>query len=141
MKLPPFLKRPRYGIYYLRYSVSSKFFRKFTDIQREYRVSLDTTKKREALRLGTRLYCEYDDLFSEALDMTKFEWEGKEVDLVEWMARNTQKLKAEKAAKKARTKENLQKYFDEALQGILTDQEKRSGLMNAAQSRRTCIGT
>lgn len=31
-------------------------------------------------------------------------------------------------------KENLQKYFDEALQGILTDQEKRSGLMNAAQS-------
>lgn len=61
--------------------------------------------------------------------------------LVEWMARNTQKLKAEKAAKKARTKENLQKYFDEALQGILTDQEKRSGLMNAAQSRRTCIGT
>jgi integrase len=66
--------------------------------------------------------------------MTKFEWEGKEVDLVEWMARNTQKLKAEKAAKKARSKENLQKYFEEALQGILTDQEKRSGLMNTAQS-------
>jgi hypothetical protein len=39
----------------------------------------------------------------------------KGVNVVEWMARNTQKLKAEKAAKRARRKGNLQKYFDEAL--------------------------
>jgi integrase len=113
--------------------VSSKFFRKFTDIQREYRVSLGTSKKKEALRLGARLYCEYDELFSDALDMTKFEWEGKEVDVVEWMARNTQKLKAEKAAKKARNQENLKEYFNEALQNIFTDDEKKSGLLNVVQ--------
>ena len=107
MKLPPFLKRPRYGIYYLRYSVSSKFFRKFTDIQREYRVSLDTTKKREALRLGTRLYCEYDDLFSEALDMTKFEWEGKEVDSLSGWRATLRSLRL----KKQRRKHELKRTF------------------------------
>ena len=100
MKLPPFLKRPRYGIYYLRYSVSSKFFRKFTDIQREYRVSLDTIKKQEALYRGSSLYCIYKDIFESFLNMAKFEWDGKEIESAEWLARTLQKNKAEAALKK-----------------------------------------
>ena len=135
MILPSYIRRSRYGIYYLRYVVGSKFFQKFTDIQREYRVSLNTTKKSEALYLGTRLYCEYDDLFSDALVMTKFEWEGKEIDAAEWFARTLQKNKAEAALKKTRNKQRVDGYFGEELQKLLTDAEKRAGLLNGANQQ------
>jgi hypothetical protein len=100
MILPAFIKRSRFGIYYLRFVVSSKALARFDDIQREYRVSLDTSKKQEALYRGSSLYCIYKDIFESFLNMAKFEWDGKEIESAEWLARTLQKNKAEAALKK-----------------------------------------
>ena len=39
--------------------------------------------------------------------MAKFEWDGKEIQPAEWLARTLQKNKAEAALKKARNKERV----------------------------------
>ncbi len=85
--------------------------------------------------MGTRLYCEYDDLFSDALSMTKFEWEGKEIDAAEWFTRTLQKNKAEAALKKTRNKQRVDGYFSEELHKLLTDAEKRAGFLNGANQQ------
>jgi hypothetical protein len=104
MILPAFIKRSRFGIYYLRFVVSSKVLARFDDIQREYRVSLNTNKKQDALYFGSALFCIYKDIFQSLGEMSKFEWDGKEIEPAEWLARTLQKNRAEAALKKARNK-------------------------------------
>lgn len=135
MILPAFIKRSRFGIYYLRFVVSSKVSARFDDIQREYRVSLDTNKKQEALYFGSALFCIYTDIFQSLSEMSKFEWDGKEIEPAEWLARTLQKNKAEAALKKARNKERVNGFYNQELEKLLTADEKQAGLLRSSNNQ------
>lgn len=130
MKLPSFLLRNRLGTYYLRYAIGAKFRVRHPDIPKEIRASLNTAAKCEALRHGCALYADLSDLILAGTQMSKLYWEGKEVDAAEWLSRQVQRLKAEADLKKARNKKRIQSYYDEAAQKLMTDEEKRSGVLN-----------
>jgi adenylate kinase family enzyme len=108
---------------------------RFDDIQREYRVSLDTSKKQEALYRGSSLYCIYQDVFKDLLVMAKFEWDRKEIEPAEWLARTLQRNKAEAALKKARNKERVNEFYNQELEKLLTVEEKQASELRSSNNQ------
>jgi integrase len=129
MKLPTFIRKNRYGIYYLRFLVTQKVRQRFDDIPKEIRVSLNTSKKREALNQACALYTDFQDLFSEGRSMVKMMFEGEEIDEQEYFIRHKQRSRALEAIKKAKRELEQQQYFNEALQKLLANETKSKELM------------
>jgi hypothetical protein len=62
--LPAFINRERFGIYYLRFVVSSMALARFDDIPLEYRVALDTSKKQKVIYRRSYLLESLDKIIS-----------------------------------------------------------------------------
>lgn len=130
MKLPAFIRKNRFGIYYFRYVVSQKFRRRSDDTRHEIKLSLGTNKKREALLRACALYADFQDLFSESRNMVKIMWEGEEIDDQEFFLRSRQKHNALETIKKAKRELEQQNYFNEALHKLLASEEQSSQLLS-----------
>lgn len=107
--------------------VSQKVRAKCDDIRKEIRVSLNTSKKREALLRGCALYAELSDLFLES-DTMKDSEHKKYDEAIEEVLRVTAKHKAMTDLKRERMELRKKANYREQREKLLTDEDRKNGL-------------
>lgn len=116
MTTPAYLVQNRFGTYYFRVSIPLKFHGVLTDKSKEFRRSLGTSQRREALNLARVWWVRMQAIFLDFDHMAKDSGKDKQ-ELQEWfqerLLRGEAKIIAEKQLRERKRKEKLNSYIKE----------------------------